>query len=91
MEWITPFGTVDFYTHPLFSFESQWRYSMLLFDPANIEYRYVDDTFFQKDDRMKDGTWVALDGINEGYLTECGLEVHHPTTMMFLSGFGSDA
>lgn len=91
MEWITPFGTIDFYIHPLFSFEEQFRFSMLMFDPINIEYRYIDDTFFQKDDRLKDGTWVALDGINEGYLTECGLEVHHPSTMMYLSGFGKDA
>jgi hypothetical protein len=91
MEWVTPFGTIDFYTHPLFSFAAQWRSTMLLFDPINLEYRYVDDTFFQKDDRMKDGTWVSLDGIVEGYLTECGLEVHHPSTMMLLTGFGSDA
>jgi hypothetical protein len=91
MQWVTPFGTIDMYTHPLFSFESSERYSMMLFDPLNLEYRYVDDTFFQKDDRLKDGTWVSLDGIKEGYLTECGLEIHHPTTMMYLSGFGYDA
>lgn len=91
MEWVTPFGTIDMYIHPLFSYESQWRNSMLLFDPINIEYRYIDDTFFQKDDRLKDGTWVALDGITEGYLTECGLEIHHGKTMMFLNKFGSDA
>ena len=64
---------------------------MMLFDPINLEYRYVDDTFFQKDDRLKDGTWVALDGIKEGYLTECGLEIHHPVTMAYLTGFGYDA
>lgn len=91
MEWVTPFGTIDMYIHPLFSYEPSDRYSMFLFDPINIEYRYIDDTFFQKDDDLKDGTWVALDGIKEGYLTECGLEVHHPITQMSLSGFGYDA
>ena len=91
MQWVTPFGTIDMYTHPLFSFEPSERNSMMLFDPINLEYRYVDDTFFQKDDRLKDGTWVALDGIKEGYLTECGLEIHHPVTMAYLTGFGYDA
>jgi hypothetical protein len=91
MQWITSFGTIDMYIHPLFSFEASERYSMMLFDPMNLEYRYVDDTFFQKDDRMKDGTWVSLDGIKEGYLTESGLEIHHPTTMAYLTGFGYDA
>lgn len=91
MEWITPFGTIDMYTHPLFSHESTNRNAMLLFCPEYIRYRYVDDTFFQKDDRMKFGTWVAIDGIKEGWLTECGLEIYHTSTLMSLWGFGSDA
>jgi hypothetical protein len=91
MEWVTPFGTIDMYTHPLFSFEQSERYSMLLFDPSNLEYRYIDDTFFQKDENLKNGSIVSLDGIKEGYLTECGLEVHHPITMAYLTGFGYDA
>lgn len=90
-EWITPFGNIDMYIHPLFSYETQWRNAMLLFDPSNIEYRYIDDTFFQKDDRLKDGTWVSLDGIVEGFLTEAGLEIHHPETMMLLTGYNRDA
>lgn len=91
MEWVTPFGTIDMFTHPLFSHEVTNRYNMLLFDPSNLGYVYIDDTFFQKDDRMKEGSWVNIDGIKEGYLTECGLEIHFKQTMMRLNGFGSDS
>jgi hypothetical protein len=91
MQWITPFGTIDMYLHPLFSNEPSNRASMLLFCPEYLRYRYIDDTFFQKDDRLKEGSWVAIDGIKEGYLTECGLEVYHTNTMMSLSNFGLDA
>jgi hypothetical protein len=91
MQWITPFGQIDMYVHPLFSHESTNRKSMLLFCPEFIRYRYVDDTYYQKDDRMKEGTWVNVDGIKEGYLTECGLEIYHTDTLMSLWGFGEDA
>ena len=89
-KWITAFGSIDLYTHPLFSYEPSNRYSMVMFDPSNIRYRYIDDTFFQKDDSLKTGSWVALDGIKEGYLTECGLEIYHVDTLMQLNGFGYD-
>jgi len=89
-KWITAFGSIDLYTHPLFSYEPSNRYSMVMFDPSNIRYRYIDDTFFQKDDSLKTGSWVALDGIKEGYLTECGLEIYHTDTLMLLNGFGYD-
>jgi hypothetical protein len=88
--WDTVFGSIDLYVHPLFSYEPTYRNTMLLFDPSYLKYRYIDDTFFQKDDALKNGTWVALDGIKEGYLTECGLEIYHTDTLMFLSGFGYD-
>lgn len=91
MQWVTPFGTIDMFTHPLFSQEASEMYSMMLFDPLNLEYRYIDDTFFKADKTMKEGSWINIDGIAEEYLTECGLEVHHPTTMMYLTGFGYDA
>jgi hypothetical protein len=79
------------YVHPLFSHEESNRKSMLLFSPEYIYYKYIDDTFFQADKSLKEGTWVSLDGINEGYLTECGLEVHHADCLMSLWGFGDDA
>ena len=90
-EWVTPFGSIDMYIHPLFSFEPSNRYSMLLFDPANIRYNYIDDTYFQADSSLKEGSWVNIDGIKEGFLTECGLEVHHASTLMLLNGFGYDS
>lgn len=90
-EWVTPFGTIDLYTHPLFSQESLWRNACLLFEPSFLRYRYIDDTYFQKDNSLLEGSWVALDGIKEGYLTEAGIEVQHPICMMYLDGLGLDA
>ena len=90
-QWVTNFGTIDLYVHPLYSHEPSNRKSMLLFCPEFIRYRYIDDTYFQKDDRLKMGTWVNLDGIKEGYLTECGLEVYNTDCLMSLWGFGDDA
>lgn len=90
-EWVTPFGTIDLYTHPLFSQEALWRNACLLFEPSFLRYRYIDDTYFQKDNSLLEGSWVALDGIKEGYLTECGMEVQLPITSMYLDGLGLDA
>ena len=88
-EWVTPFGSLDFYTHPLFTVDPVFRYVALAFDPSNLRYRYIDDTMYKKDDRLTKGSYTSIDGIKEEYLTECGLEVHHTSTMMALYGWGS--
>jgi len=93
-EWITPFGKVYLKTHPLFNIESSLRYSMLLFEPENCVYRYIDDTTFYGEGEAKQaapGTnGGRIDGTQEEYLTECGLEYHHPYTAAFLNGIGQD-
>lgn len=93
-EWITPFGKVHLKTHPLFNIESSLRYSMLLFEPENCVYRYIDDTTFYGEGEAKQaapGTnGGRIDGTQEEYLTECGLEYHHPYTAAFLNGIGQD-
>ncbi|GAF74783.1 unnamed protein product, partial [marine sediment metagenome] len=90
-EWITPFGTINLKTHPLFSYEVTNRYSMVIFEPQDIIYRYIDDTTFysEKSDQQNTG-WTRRDGTDEEYLTEAGLEYHHPIGWGYLNGVGKD-
>ena len=39
MEWVTPFGSVNFMSHPLFNLESSLRSSAVIFEPRNLKYR----------------------------------------------------
>jgi len=93
MEWITPYGTLMLKTHPLFNYETTLRYSMLCFEPENLSYRYIDDTSFYGEGgkTAASGTNAGRkDGTDEEYLTEAGLEYHHPYTAAFLNGVGVD-
>lgn len=88
-EWITPFG-MNLYVkiHPLFSFDASTRNSMVIFEPSRLTYIYMRnrDTKFFPDDGKNGASRV--DGINEEYLTECGLMCENPVTAMYLSGVG---
>lgn len=90
VEWITPFGSVMLKTHPLFSFESTTRNCMLIFEPSKLKYKYISDTMFKPDPAMKEAGFTAYDGTKEEYLTECGLEYHHPTCFGYLTGLNTD-
>jgi hypothetical protein len=90
INWITPFGTISLKTHPLFSSEPTNRNSLLILEPDNLIYRFIDDTFFISDSEKLKNTHPYLDGVEEGYLTEAGLELHHPETFMFLNGLNRD-
>jgi hypothetical protein len=91
-EWVTPFGTIYLKTHPLFAMEPTMRHAMLSIEPKNLRYRYVQDTMFKKDDTMRKGgaPSTAIDGINEEYLTECGLEYLLPVGFGYINGVGLD-
>ncbi len=90
MEWITPFGVLYMKRHPLFSFEATTRNAAVIVEPDMLKYRYVQnrDTMFIPDD-MQHGA-SRVDGQNEEWLTECGLEFHHPLKFGYLSGFNTD-
>lgn len=92
--WQTPFGVVNFLTHPLFSIETTLNHSALLIEPQNLIYKYIDDTDFYGEGAAKQagpGTNAARkDATDEEWLTESSLELHHPTTMGFLNGIGVD-
>jgi len=90
-EMVTPFGVVNFKTHPLFNIESTLRNSLVLFEPENCVYRYIDDTTFYGENgktTSEGNNGGRIDGTQEEFLTECGLEYHHPYTAAFLSGVG---
>jgi hypothetical protein len=91
-EWLTPFGRVFLKTHPLFNVEATLRNSMVILEPENCVYRYIDDTQFYGEGDAKQaapGTnGGRIDGTQEEFLTECGLEYHHPYTAGFLNGIG---
>ena len=88
--WTTPFGVIHLKRHPLFSYEVTNRNSMLCFEPKNIKYRFITDTTFYDDPDKKNTGRNRIDGTDEEYLTECGLEFHHPSTTALLNGFNSD-
>jgi hypothetical protein len=90
MEWTTPFGTIYLKRHPLFSYETTNRNSMLIIAPEQLNYRYVDDTTFYDDPEKKNTGYSRRDGTKEEFLTEAGLEIHHPQMFGWLHGFGSD-
>jgi len=90
MEWVTPFGTIYLKTHPLFSYEVTNRNSMVCMDMSNLKYKYITDTTFYPDAEKQNTGRNRIDGTDEEYLTECGLEIHHPTTFAYLSGFNTD-
>ena len=90
-EWVTPFGTIALKRHPLFSYDSVTRNMMVVFDPKDLVFKYIDDTtFFGMAEGKVDGGGERIDGTKEEYLTEAGLEFHHPAKCAFLTGFGSN-
>lgn len=92
--WITPFGTIHMKTHPLFSYDATTRNMGLIIEPKELKYKYIDDTNFYKEDTSKthpEGYGQRrVDGTNEEYLTECGLEFGLPQKCAVLHGVGLD-
>lgn len=93
IEWVTPFGVIYLKTHPLFSNEATLRNSMVILEPRKIRSRYITDTTFysEKKGAAAEGTNRGrYDSTDEEYLTEIGLELHHPSCFGFLNGIGQD-
>lgn len=88
--WVTAFGTLPLITHPLFSRDAEFRNSIIIIDKSNIKYRFIDDTFFISDAEKTKNTHPYVDGVEEGYLTECSLELHHPETFYILHNLNED-
>ena len=90
--WITPFGTINMKTHPLFSFDATTRNMGLIIEPKEMTYKYIDDTKFYGESSEKTHPegygGRRLDGTNEEFLTECGLEFGLPQKCAILNGVG---
>lgn len=88
--WITPFGSLQLMTHPLFNYEKTLRHAILFFEPKNLVQRIIQDTDFFPDGAKQNTGHNRIDGIKEEFLTELGLEYHYPETMGIMYGVGQD-
>lgn len=93
-EWITPFGSIHMKTHPLFSFDETTRNMGIMLEPKELRYKYIDDTTFFGESSSKQHSsgygQRRIDGLNEEYLTECGLEFGLAQKCGLLNGVGLD-
>lgn len=89
-EWHTPFGMINIMTHPLFSYEATNRNTAVVFEPKDLIERPITDTTFYPDPDKQNTGRGRIDGTDEEFLTETGLEFHHPIKCAYLNGFGSD-
>ena len=93
-EWLTPFGKINMKTHPLFSYDATTRNMGVVIEPRELTYRYIDDTTFYGESSQKTHAegygQRRVDGINEEFLTECGLEFGLPQKCGVLNGVGLD-
>ena len=91
-EWLTPFGSIHMKTHPLFSFDVTTRHMGIILEPKELGYRYIDDTTFFGENSSKTHSsgygQRRIDGLNEEYLTEAGLEFGLPQKCGLLNGVG---
>jgi hypothetical protein len=92
--WLTPFGSIHLKTHPLFSYDANTRNMGVVLEPKELTYKYIDDTAFYGETSNKthpEGYGQRrVDGTNEEYLTECGLEFGLAQKCALLNGVGLD-
>ncbi|PCJ80635.1 MAG: hypothetical protein COA57_14860 [Flavobacteriales bacterium] len=83
---VTPFGTVYYKSHPLFSQNSAMRNQALFLDVHNLKYRFLQgrDTELLKNRQPNDADYRK-----DEYLTECGLELRFPESFMYLKNINS--
>jgi len=87
MKWITPFGVWNLKRHPLFSYQTTNRHSMVVLNPSDIIERPIQPMKFFKDSK---DTTINYDGLSEEFLTELSIEYHFPLRMGYLEGVGLD-
>lgn len=90
-EWVTPAGSINLMVHPLFSYEPTMTNTMVIYEPANFRFNYITDTTFYEDKEKDNTGWTRKDGTKEEYLTEGGIEYHHPIGWGYLTGLGDDS
>ena len=92
--WITPFGSLHMKTHPLFSHDTVTRNMGMIIEPKELTNRFIDDTTFFGESSNKQhsqGNGAGrVDGTDEEYLTESGLEFGLAQKCGILNGVGLD-
>ncbi|OYW77695.1 MAG: hypothetical protein B7Z37_03130 [Verrucomicrobia bacterium 12-59-8] len=93
-----PFGDLTFWSHPLFNqmpsgtTAATAYYSLgaaaFVLDMENIKYRYLDGSDIHFEDELEE---PGMDGVKEGFIGECGLEVDHLSTHFFIYNMASGA
>jgi len=91
IQWITPFGVINLKTHPLFSYDATTRNMMVIYEPKDLVFRYIDDTTFYPDKEKDSQNGKRVDATIEEFLTEGGLEFHHAEKCGVLNGVGVDS
>ena len=91
-QWLTPFGSINMKTHPLFSYDATTRNMAVILEPKELGNRFIDDTSFYGEGSQKshpEGYGARrIDGRNEEFLTESGLEFGLPQKCAVLNGVG---
>jgi len=76
-----PAGSLVLTEHPLFSHTPYLQNDVFIIDTDNIRYRHLQDTTY-----LKNRHGNGVDGKTDEFLTECGLEFHHPNTHYHIQG-----
>lgn len=78
---LTSFGTVYYKTHPLFNLNSTLLYNMMFVDVTCVKYRPLAgrDTTLRKNLQPNNADFVE-----DGWLTEMGLEYNSPESSMYI-------
>jgi hypothetical protein len=92
----TPHGELVFKTHPLFTQNSggtttgtdyygmnTWAFIM---DMEEVKYVYLRDSDLKYEGDLQA---VGQDALKAGYIAECGIELHHPTTHHLWKAFNT--
>lgn len=82
--WIFPQGELFVKTHPLFNTHGRFTNDAFIFDPSAMRYRYLRN----RDMQFKDNIQLPSEDQKMGmWWGECGLELQHAKTSMWLSNF----
>lgn len=92
VEWVTPHGILYLMTSPLFTQDITKRNSIMIIEPRKMRFRYIQDTIFKADEEYDEmsSSDFGIDGAEEEFLTEAGLEMHFPNHMGYLEDIGKD-
>lgn len=79
--WKIPQGKLAVRTHPLMNVHPRMKNSMFILNPRGLIYRPLQN----RDTKIKQNVQANdMDTRKDMWITECGIEVHHELTMMYI-------